>query len=312
VATSEPPDGAYQHWVVSIEAPVATLTLHGGGDRVDVELADALERLRFEHPEVGTVVLLSDRSGLHLETRLDGALGGPVRARGPESEAVVLPPLWPEEFDGGFAYPNVRVELNPGTGPATVTLVGPSSHECFAPEPGPRRLRSRWWPLAVCREFSDALLQLRRERPDGPGILVRTEGDPLAVASADVALSSGYEHDWFVREVVLAWRRVLRRLDAAAPEVIAVVEPGSCFVGTLLEVALAAGGVCMTDDAELFLTGMNFGPLHDASGRTRLESRFPDGADQITALSRRVGDPIDRAEAARLGLVADQPSGTSR
>jgi benzoyl-CoA-dihydrodiol lyase len=299
---------------VSIDAPVATVSIQACGEQVDVELSDALERVRFEHPEVGMVVVTSARSGLLLETRLDGAAAGPVTGRGPVSEAVVLPPLWPEEFEGGFAYPNVRVEFDTGRGEGTVTLVGPANHECFAPEPGPRRLRSRWWPLAVCREFDDALRQLSA-RPEIGAIVLRTEGDPLAVASADVALTSGYEHDWFVREVVLSWRRTLQRLDGAGPPVTALVEPGSCFVGTLLELAFAADRITMVDGeapAELFLTGMNFGPLADAGGRTRLESRFPGRDDHLEDLSRRVGDPIGSAEAVELGLVGDQPSGTSR
>jgi benzoyl-CoA-dihydrodiol lyase len=260
------------------------------------------------------VVLTSDRSGLHLETRLDGATG-PVRPRGSASEAAVLPALWHEEFEGGFAYPNVRVEIDGDSGTASVTIVGPPNHECFAPEPGPRRLRTRWWPLAVCREFGDALLQLRRQEPKVRAIVLRTEGDPLAVASADVALTSGYEHDWFVREVVLYWKRTLRRLDAAEPPVTAVIEPGSCFVGTLLELAFAADRIVVVDGAppaELFLTGMNFGPLPATNGRSRLESRFPGRSDHVAALARRVGDPIGPAEAADLGLLTDQASGTSR
>jgi benzoyl-CoA-dihydrodiol lyase len=196
-----------------------------------------------------------------------------------------------------------------------LTIVGPADHECFAPEPGPRRLRSRWWPLAVCRELDDALLLLRGHRPEVRALVLRTEGDPLAVASADVAMTSGYEHDWFVREVVLFWKRTLKRVDLAWQSVIALVEPGSCFVGTLLELALAADRTYMVDgtapddsegrSAELLLTGMNFGPLPRASGLTRLESRFLTRSDHVAALAQRVGDPITAAEAVGLGLVTE-------
>lgn len=312
MATYDVSPDDYRHWELWIDPPVATLTLRASGGHADIELCDALQRLRFEHPEVGMAVVTSARSGLHLETRFDGAAAGPVTGRGPVSEAVVLPPLWREEFDAGFAYPNLRVECGGPGGEATVTLVGPSSHECFAPEPGPRRLRSRWWPLAVCREFEDALLHLCNGPVPVRGVVVRTEGDPLAVASADVALTSGYEHDWFVREVVHYWERTLRRVDRAEVPLTAVIDAGSCFVGTLLEIAFAAGRVCMAEDAAVFLTGMNFGPLAGVTGRTRLEGRFPGREDHVVALSRRVGDPLGRAEAAELGLVFDQPSGTSR
>lgn len=198
------------------------------------------------------------------------AAAGDIR-RGPASEAVELGPLWREEFDGGFAYPNVRVELDRDAGTAALTIVGPPNHECFAPEPGPKRLRSHWWPLAVCRELDDALLMLRSHRPGVRSLVLRTEGDPLAVASADVALTSGYEHDWFVREVVLYWKRTLKRLDLAWQSVFALVEPGSCFVGTLFELAFAAHRIFIVDGtardgpegppAELFLTGMKSAPF---------------------------------------------------
>jgi benzoyl-CoA-dihydrodiol lyase len=270
------------------------------GDRaVDWGLVDLVA------PEHSFVEVVGERAG---------AAAGASR-RGPAEEAVLLGPLWREEFDDGFAYPNVRVELDRGTGVAELTVVGPANHECFAPEPGPKRLRSRWWPLAVCRELDDALLVLRSHRPEIRTVVLRTEGDPLAVASADVAMSSGYEHDWVVREVVLYWRRILKRIDAARQSVIALVEPGSCFVGTLLDLALATDRICMVDGtaaddpngaaAELFLTSMNFGLLPGAGGLTRLESRFLSRSDHVAALAQRVGDPICAAEAAKLGLVTE-------
>jgi benzoyl-CoA-dihydrodiol lyase len=185
--------------------------------------------------------------------------------------------------------------------------------------------------LAVCRELDDALLLLRSNSPGIHSILLRTEGDPLAVASADVALTSGYGRDWFVGEVVHYWKRTLKRIDLAWQSVIALVEPGSCFVGTLLEVGLAADRIYMLDlpasgdapgsgdppgsgdrgvaPAELFLTGMNFGLLPQASGLSRLESRFLGRDDRIAALVGRVGDPIPAAEAAALGLVTEVVSG---
>lgn len=385
--TEEP----YRHWVLTIDPPVATLTLGDGDEdsgsllpsllRPDIELADALQCLRFAHPEVTLVVVTfstelpeipsaapagvaanirafrhdlhaaikdaSANSGLHSLTVLNGPVSGPGyelalatdeivlldsgrsladvvgeraraaagSARGPAAEAVAFGPLWREEFDGGFAYPNVRVDLDAAAGEAVVTIVGPPNHECFVPEPGPKRLRSRWWPLAVCRELDDALLMLRSDWPADGSLVLRTEGDPLAVASADVALTSGCEHDWFVREVVLYWKRMLRRLDLVSQSVIALVEPGSCFVGTLLELAFAADRISMVDSpatadsngptAEILLTGMNFGPLPQASGLTRLESRFSTRHDHLAALALRVGDPIAAPEAAELGLVTE-------
>ncbi|HYH50112.1 MAG TPA: hypothetical protein VEG38_11255, partial [Acidimicrobiia bacterium] len=308
------------------------------------------QRVRFEHPEVAALVITgvsggeptdlrrtpangpATNCGLQIlvdraaspessaETRERALAAAGHAGRGPEAEAVRLSPLWPEEFEGGFAYPNVRVEVDERAGVATLTIVGPPNNECFAPDPGPRRLRSRWWPLAVCRELDDALLLLGNH-PRAGRLVVRTEGDPLAVASADVALTSGYGLDWFVTEVVLYWRRMLERLDEAGRSLAAFLEPGSCFVGTLLEVALAAGRVSLVgcaeigavDDgaADILLTGMNFGPLPMASGLTRLESRVPGGQEQLGCLAQRVGDPISAAEAVDLGVFGRQAWGTS-
>ena len=224
------------------------------------------------------------------------------------TDDITGPPVR-EEFEGGFAYPNLRLEFDEDAGVAALTVVGPANHECFAPEPGPRRLRSRWWPLAVCRELDDALDVLGSHCPGMHTVELRTEGDPLAVASADVALTSGYDNDPFVREVVTYWTRTLCRLDAAEQSVLALVEPGSCFVGTLFELALAADVTSMADTAdapvEILLTGMNFGPLPRASGRTRLESRFPAQDERLASLAERVGDPISAAEAVALGLASE-------
>jgi benzoyl-CoA-dihydrodiol lyase len=224
------------------------------------------------------------------------------------ADDITDPPVR-EEFEGGFAYPNLRLEFDEDSGVAALTVVGPTNHECFAPDPGPRRLRSHWWPLAVCRELDDALDVLASHCPGMHTVELRTEGDPLAVASADVALTSGYDNDPFVREVVTYWTRTLRRLDSAEQSVLALVEPGSCFVGTLFELALAAHLTTMADTAdvpvEILLTGMNFGPLPQVDGRTRLESRFPTQDERLAALAERVGDPICAAEAMALGLVTE-------
>ena len=97
-----------------------------------------------------------------------------------------------EEFQGGFAYPNLRLELDEDAGVAALTVVGPTNHECFAPDPGPRRLRSGWWPLAVCRELDDALdVRAPTVRVGHPWSSAR--GYPL-LSPGDVALTSGYEH----------------------------------------------------------------------------------------------------------------------
>ena len=361
----------YRRWKLTVEPPIATLTLDGGGDRgassdheleldpcdlsLEIELYDAVQRLRFEHPEVGAVILTGSpgkglRTGApmrklarspHAATVSRAAFVNEIRCaiedasansgqrwlaalnatasggdyelalaaarsspRPPANEGIELRPLQREEFEGGFAYPDLRVELDEEVGTATLTLVGPARLECFAPEPGPPRLRALWWPLAACRQLDDALLLLRSNWPELGTLVLRTEGDPLAIASGDVAFLAGYEHDWFVREVVLYWRRTITRLELTSHSVIALIEPGSCYVGTLLELALAADRAYMLHGpAQVVLTGMNFGPLPHSNGLTRLQTRFLGRDEHVDALTRRVGDAIEAAEAAQLGLV---------
>jgi benzoyl-CoA-dihydrodiol lyase len=460
VITFDTSPDRYRHWKLTVEPPIATLTLDVDEDGglspgyqltlnsydlgVDIELSDAVQRLRFEHPEVGAVVVTGSKDKVFCarldirmlaqspqaaqvnfykftnETRcaiedasansrqrwlaaLNGTASGdgyelalatdeilliddgssavsmpgvggltrlvdkrgvrpdvadvfatlPEGVRGerarnwglvdelvppsrfaavvreralaaagdsprpPADEGVRLIPLQREEFEGGFAYPNLRVELDEEAATAALTVVGPASLDCFAPEPGPQRLRASWWPVAACRELDDALLLLRTNWPELGTLVLRTEGDPLAIASADVALLTGYENDWFVREVVLYWKRTLKRLEVTSRSVIALIEPGSCFVGTLLELALAADRAYMLDGtgpdrpdtppAQVVLTGMNFGPLPRSNGLTRLQTRFLGREDHVEALAKRVGDLITAAEAAKLGLVTGAP-----
>ena len=238
------------------------------------------------------------------------------RGRGGDaSQGVELTPLQREEFDSGWSYPNLRVTLDPEEGTATLALCGPA--DCLPPDAGPERLRASWWPLAACRELDDALLLLRTNHPELGTIVLRTEGSLETAAAADVPLLAGYEDDWFVREVVLFWKRTLKRLELTSRSLIALIEPGSCFAGTLLELALAADRVYMLDGedpdrpgvppAAVLLTGMNFGPLPRSNGLTRLQNRFLGRPEHVEALSKRVGEPIEAADAAELGLVTATP-----
>jgi benzoyl-CoA-dihydrodiol lyase len=135
-----------------------------------------------------------------------------------------------------------------------------------------------------------------------------------------VAMTAGWDDDWFVREVVLYWKRTLKRLDRSGTSIITLVEPGSCFVGTLFELALSADRVYMVDGsdaedsgvspAQVFLTPMNFGPLPRANGLTRLQTRFLGQRNYVEAMARRVGDPIAATEAVELGLATGAVPGS--
>jgi len=147
--------------------------------------------------------------------------------------------------------------------------------------------------------------------------VLRTEGDSEAVAAAEEILLGRCGSDWLVKEVVLFWKRTLKRLELASRSVVALIEPGSCFAGTLLELALAADRSYMLDGedpdrpgvapAAVLLTAMNFGPLPRGSALTRLQTRFLGRDDRVEALRGRAGKPIEAAEAGELGLVTSTP-----
>jgi benzoyl-CoA-dihydrodiol lyase len=227
-----------------------------------------------------------------------------------DAKGVTLPPIRRELADDRIAYPHLRVELDRSLGVATITVRGPEAGQPDDPD-AILALGADWWPLALARELDDAVLLLRFNELELGTWVLRTEGDPQAVAAVDATLLAHAEH-WLVREVTLYLRRALKRLDLSSRSLIALVEPGSCFAGTLLELALAADRCYMLEGelegverppAQVMLTGMNFGPLPAPGGRSRLERRFLDQPEPLAVAAARQGEPLDAGEAERLGLV---------
>jgi benzoyl-CoA-dihydrodiol lyase len=163
--------------------------------------------------------------------------------------------------------------------------------------------------LRAFRELDAALLDLRFNHPTIGLVLLKTEGDIEAVRQADAALL-GLQDDWLAREILLKVRRVLKRLDLTAKSLFAILEPGSCFAGSLFELAIAADRSYMKDDedAEAFvaLDAMNFGPLPMSNGLTRLETRFLHAPDKATAL-RGSAEKLDARAALKAQLVTFTP-----
>jgi benzoyl-CoA-dihydrodiol lyase len=239
------------------------------------------------------------------------------RAGAEGEEGIALSPLEREEMaEGGWRYPNLLVDFDDDLSTATLTLAGPKE-EVASEAARIREAGAGWWPLAACRELDDALLLVRTNHPETATLVLRTEGDAEAVAAADEVLVGGLESDWLVREVVLFWKRTLKRLELTSRSVIALIDPGSCFAGTLLELALAADRAYMLDGedpdrpgvapAAVVLTGMNFGPLPRGNGLTRLQNRFLGRDDHVETVHGRAGKPIEAAEAGELGLVTATP-----
>jgi benzoyl-CoA-dihydrodiol lyase len=226
---------------------------------------------------------------------------------------VPLAPLERTVSASRLVYSHVVAEIDDDAGVATLTVHGPAG-----PQPsGAGAIRAAgvgWWPLALARELDDAVLRLRTNA-DGVGIWVlRTEGDAGGVLAAERELMEN-GGDWFIEEVRLYLARTLRRLDVTSRSLIALVEPGSCFAGPLLEVALAADRTYMLDVAvstggqpvELVLGPSSFGALPMGNGLTRLQTRFIGDADHVERCRERTGERLDAAQALELGLVTFAP-----
>src|ERR1700722_12167483 len=411
--------GRYRHWRVSYDGPVATLTMdvdeRGGlvpgyelklnsyDLGVDIELYDAVQRLRFEHPEVKAVVMTSGkekifcaganirmlaasghswkvnfckftnetRNGIEDATAGTGGLtrvtdkrhvrrdladyfstksegiGGKkavawrlvdevvprVRWQGVGSErardsaasagrldggaAIELTELAKERTDDSVSYEYVSASLDRDRAVAEITVTGPAAD---APDSmaGIYAQGAAYWPLAVARELDDLILDLRTNETEIGTWVFKTQGDAARVLAHDELLLANADSDWLAREIVLYWKRTLKRLDVTSRSLIALIEPGSCFAGSLLELALAADrsymlfGVFEDVDpdaapAALTVGPANLGPLPMGNGLTRLATRFLGDAEGLAAAEKSAGSPLEAEEAEKLGLVTFAP-----
>ncbi len=176
---------------------------------------------------------------------------------------------------------------------------------------GLRAEGAAFWPLAMARELDDAILHLRLNEPMLGILTLRTKGRPEAVLAGDALLDAN-AGDWLVREIRLLLKRVLKRLDLTSRSLIALIEPGSCFAGTLAELAFAAdralmfAGTRAEDDrspASLCLSPLNFGAYPMSNGLTRLATRFLGEPDSFRQAEAAIGEALDSDGADALGLV---------
>jgi len=233
----------------------------------------------------------------------------PAGARG-----ITLGPLERRVEGDRVTYAHVSCALDRGRGVAEITVAGPTGGPP-ADLAGIHVAGTAFWPLAVARELDDLILYLRTNEEEIGLWVLRTVGSVERVEAHDRALQQ-HEADWLVREIRLYLKRTLKRLDVSSRSIFALIEPGSCFAGTLLELGLAADRAFMLDGvregdgrppATVRLTGMNFGPYPTVNGLTRLESRFLDEPGRVDDLKRRIGEDLDAAAAAEAGLVTFTP-----
>jgi benzoyl-CoA-dihydrodiol lyase len=231
-----------------------------------------------------------------------------------DAKGVALRPLTRLIEGDRIEYSALTVAIDRDRGLANIMIAGPdesapASVEAFA------AIDDLFWPLRFARELDDAILYLRFNEAEIGTWVFRTRGDGRLLETYDRLLLDYQEH-WLAREITLYLKRVLKRLEVSARSIFALIEPGSCFSGTLLEIALAADRAYMLSglrsgeelpSAKIRLTRMNFGPLPMCNGLTRLATRFLGEESRVEQLRDRIGEELEAATALELGLVGFCP-----
>ncbi|MBA3322954.1 MAG: benzoyl-CoA-dihydrodiol lyase [Pyrinomonadaceae bacterium] len=234
-----------------------------------------------------------------------------AQADGANSKAtgIKLNPLPVEASENGREYQYVSLKLNREQRTADLIVRGPAAGDLPASIEEIEKLGDAYWPLQAYRELDNALLHLRMNELEIGLVCVHTAGDIDAVLAADQTLVKHKDH-WLVREIILHMARVLRRLDLTAKSFFALIEPGSCFAGNLLELALSADRTFMLNSpdekVEVATSEFNAGILPMSNGLSRLQSRFlatPEQAEEVLAHEGR----FDTEAADEAGLVTFAP-----
>jgi benzoyl-CoA-dihydrodiol lyase len=225
-----------------------------------------------------------------------------------DAAGIRLNPLSPSLQDSSWKYSCVEVEIEHEKRVATLTISGPEGET-------PRSVEEvvaagdQFWALRAFRELDDALLRLRLNEPLIGTVVLKTRGEQTAMLAMDEFLVAHAQH-WLIREIIHLMKRTLKRLDLTSRSFFALIEPGSCFAGTLFELAIAADRSYMLDDPDqenaIALSGMNGGPLKMSNGLTRLETRFLADPQQVNAVLAHEG-PFDPQDAMDAGLISFAP-----
>ncbi|MDT3685556.1 MAG: 2,3-epoxybenzoyl-CoA dihydrolase [Pseudorhodoplanes sp.] len=227
-----------------------------------------------------------------------------------DAQGIKLTPLKRTFTDKGVDYSSLSVDYNRTGRIATITLRGPD-----APPPADVNAMvaqgADFWPLRLARELDDAILDIRTNEPELAVIVFKSSGDAEQVLAYDTFLDANKSH-WLAREIRLYWKRVLKRVDLTSRSLVTIVEPGSCFAGTLAELIFAADrsymligqlGGSNLPPATIALSSANFGPYPMSNGLSRLESRFLDDEAALTAARGKIGEKLDAEAAEAAGLI---------
>ncbi len=224
---------------------------------------------------------------------------------------VPLPSLDRITGPQGFRYGFVDVRLDAQAQRVELTISAPEDAPPTSLDVALAEGAS-WWPLQMARELDDAILTLRTNYLDYGVWILKTRGAAAAVLATDALLLEHRKH-WFIREVIGQLRRTFARLDVSSRSLFALIDAGSCFVGSLLELALASDRIYMLNQApaaggpELMLSEANFGLLPAVHGRSRIEARFYGDAEPLAAARATLGVPLDCPSAQSLGLITSGP-----
>ncbi len=243
------------------------------------------------------------------ERALELAKGSDRPASG---KGVALTPLQRSIEANALRYPNVTVEIDRAKRTATFTVKAPTGAQP-TDIAGIEAAGSDWYPLQLARQLEDAILEMRTNELDIGLWLLKTEGDAAAVLAMDAVLAANKGH-WLVRETLGYLRRTFSRLDLSSRSLFALVEPGSCFAGSFLELALACDRsymLMLPDDAakspKITVGDANFGLFPMITGQSRLQRRFYEEAPALDAVRAQAGQALDADAAFKLGLVTSNP-----
>jgi benzoyl-CoA-dihydrodiol lyase len=225
-------------------------------------------------------------------------------------KGIELKPLTRSIDDNGIRYGLVSVDINRAERTATISIAAPDA----APPADIEAMLAQgasFWPLQVARELDDAILHLRINELETAMLVFKSHGESDKVLSHDEFLEAHKAH-WLVNEIRQYWKRVLKRIDVTSRTLVTLVEPGSCFVGTLAELVFAADRSYMLIGSRqgdnrappaIQLSAMNFGPYPMSHGLTRLQSRFQADPSDVEAARAKIGEALDAEQAEKLGLV---------
>lgn len=228
-----------------------------------------------------------------------------------KATGIALEPLKKEiGLDGSLTYSAVEVSLDPDAGTATISI---SSPQDAVPQSidALHQEGARTWMLRAARELDDAILHLRFNQTELGVVVFKCSGDPVKVLAHEKLLLDN-KQDWFANEILLYWKRILKRIDLTSRSLVALIEPGSCFAGVLSEILFAVDRSYMADGefegdnrpvATITLSESNFGLCPMSNNLTRLETRFLEDPDSLAVAKSAIGKSLEAEDANELGLI---------